>query len=228
VILLPEPVIARITRAGKKFEIFVYPDKAYQFKEGKKVDVRSILAVEGIFTDARKSEVAPSSELKRAFGTTDLYSIAETILREGEVQLTAEYRKKLQEEKIRWIINYIHKNFVDPQTDLPHPISRIEKAMKEAKVRIDPMKDPEQQVKEVLDQLRKILPLKTGLVKMVVTVPSSAWAKARSLLLGQGNIISEKWSDDGEKVTLVAEVPVGSQMLLFERIGEMGGQAKVE
>jgi len=26
----------------------------------------------------------------------------------------------------------------------------------------------------------------------------------------------------------VAEVPVGSQMLLFERIGEMGGQAKVE
>jgi ribosome maturation protein SDO1 len=90
------------------------------------------------------------------------------------------------------------------------------------------MKDPEQQIKDVVEQLRKILPLKTGLVKMVVTVPSSAWAKARSLLLGQGNIISEKWSDDGEKVTLVAEVPVGSQMLLFERIGEMGGQAKVE
>ncbi|MEM0018194.1 MAG: ribosome assembly factor SBDS [Candidatus Korarchaeum sp.] len=225
---MPEPVIARITRAGKRFEIYVYPEKAYQFREGKQVDVRSILAVENVFTDARKSEIAPTSDLKKAFGTTDVYSIAEIILKEGEVQLTAEYRKKLQEEKMRWIVNYVHKNFVDPQTNLPHPPSRIEKAMREAKVRIDPMKEPEQQVKDVVDQLRKVLPLKTGQVRMVVTVPSSAWAKARSLLIGQGNVISEKWSEDGEKVTFVAEVPIGAQMLLFERIGEMGGQAKVE
>lgn len=227
-VLLPEPVIARITRSGKRFEIFVYPEKAYQFREGKKVDVRSVLAIENVFTDARKSEVAPSSELKKAFGTTDIYSIAEVILREGEVQVTAEYRKKLQEEKTRWIINYIHRNFVDPQTNLPHPPSRIEKAMREAKVKVDPMKDPEQQVKEVVEQLRKVLPLKTGQVRLTVTVPSSVWAKARSLLQGQGNIISEKWSEDGDKVTFVAEVPVGAQMLLLERIGEMGGQVKVE
>ncbi|RDD54142.1 MAG: ribosome assembly factor SBDS [Candidatus Korarchaeota archaeon NZ13-K] len=225
---MPEPVIARITRAGKKFEIYVYPEKAYQFREGKSVDIKSVLAVEAVFTDAKKSEIAPTSDLKRFFGTTDVYSVAERILREGEVQLTAEYRRRLQEEKLRWIINYIHKNFVDPQTNLPHPPSRIERAMKEAKVKIDPMKEPEQQVKEVVDQLRKVLPLKTGQVKMVITVPSSAWAKARALLLGQGNILSEKWSEDGDKVTFTVEVPVGAQMLLLERIGEMGGQAKVE
>ncbi|MDW8036142.1 MAG: ribosome assembly factor SBDS [Candidatus Korarchaeum sp.] len=166
--------------------------------------------------------------MKKAFGTTDIYRIAETILKEGEVQLTSDYRKRLQEEKMRWIVNYIHKNFVDPQTNLPHPPSRIEKAMRETKVKIDPMKEPEQQVKEVIDQIRKVLPLKTGQVRMIVTVTSSSWAKARSLLLGQGNIISEKWSEDGEKVTFVVEVPIGAQMLLFERIGEMGGQAKVE
>lgn len=225
---MPEPVIARITRAGKRFEIYVHPEKAYLFREGKQVDMRTILAVENVFIDARKSEVAPASDLKKAFGTTDVYSIAEIILREGDVQLTADYRKKLQEERVKWIINYIHKNFVDPQTNLPHPPSRIEKAMREAKVKVDPMREPEQQVKEVVDQLRKVLPLKTGHVKMVITVPSSSWAKARSLLLGQGNIVSEKWSEDGEKVTFVVEVPIGAQMLLFERIGEMGGQAKVE
>ena len=225
---MPEPVIARITRAGKRFEIYVYPEKAYQFREGKPVDIRDVLAVENIFTEVRKSLKAPSADLKKAFGTTDLYKIAEIILREGEIQLTAEYRKKLQEEKMRWIINYIHKNFVDPQTNLPHPVSRIQKAMKEAKVKVDPMKEPEQQVKEVVEQLRKILPLKSGQVRMTVTVPASVWAKARSLLAGQGSILSEKWSEDGSQVTFRAELPVGAQMLVLERIGEMGGQAKIE
>ncbi len=225
---MPEPVIARITRAGKRFEIYVYPEKAYQFREGKPVDIRDVLAVENIFTEVRKSLKAPSADLKKAFGTTDLYKIAEIILREGEIQLTAEYRKKLQEEKMRWIINYIHKNFVDPQTNLPHPVSRIQKAMKEAKVKVDPMKEPEQQVKEVVEQLRKILPLKSGQVRMMVTVPASVWAKARSLLAGQGSILSEKWSEDGSQVTFRAELPVGAQMLVLERIGEMGGQAKIE
>ncbi len=225
---MPEPVIARITRAGKRFEIYVYPEKAYQFREGRPVDVRSILAVENVFTDARKALKASSADLKKAFGTTDPYEIAEIILKEGEVQLTAEYRKKLQEEKTRWIVNYIHKNFVDPQTNLPHPVSRIQKAMKEAKVKIDPMKEPEQQVKEVVEQLRKILPLKSGQVRMTVIVPASVWAKARSLLAGQGSILSEKWSDDGTQVTFKVELPIGAQMLVLERIGEMGGQAKVE
>lgn len=225
---MPEPVIARITRAGKRFEIFVYPDKAYQFREGKPLDVREILAAENVFTDSKKSLKASSTDLKKAFGTTDPYEIARIILKEGEVQLTAEYRKKLQEEKTRWIVNYIHKNFVDPQTNLPHPTSRIEKAMKEVKVRIDPMKEPEQQVKDVVEQLRKVLPLKSGQVRMVVTVPASMWAKARSLLTGQGSIVSESWSGDGSQVVFKVELPVGAQMLVLERIGEMGGQAEVE
>lgn len=223
-----EPVLARITRAGKRFEIFVYPEKAYQFKEGKPVDLREILAVEDVFTDSRKSLKASSTDLKKAFGTTDPYEIARIILKEGEIQLTAEYRKKLQEERIRWIVNYIHKNFVDPQTNLPHPISRIQKAMKEAKVKVDPMKEPEHQVKEVVERLRKVLPLKSGQVKMSVVVPASMWAKARSLLAGQGNILSEKWSEDGSQVTFKVELPIGAQMLVLERIGEMGGQAEVE
>ncbi len=226
--LLPEPVIARISRAGKKFEIYVYPEKAYKFREGKKVDIRNILAVENVFTDARKALKASSSDLKKAFGTTDLYEIAKVILREGDVQLTSEYRKKLQEENVRWIINYIHKNFVDPQTNLPHPVSRIEKAMKEARVKVDPLKEPEQQVKDVVEQLRRILPLKSGQVIMSIKVPASVWAKARSLLAGQGNIVSEKWSEDGSQVMFKVELPIGAQMLVLDRIGEMGGQAEVE
>ena len=225
---MAEPVIARINRGGKRFEIYVYPEKAYKFREGKPVDVREILAVENVFIDTRKSLKASSADLKKAFGTTDIYKITEIILKEGDIQLTAEYRKKLQEEKFKWIVNYIHKNYVDPQTNLPHSISRIQKAMKEAKVKVDPMKEPEQQVKDVIEQLRKILPLKSGQVRLVVTVPPSVWAKARSLLAGQGTILSEQWSEDGSRVTFKVEIPVGAQMLVLERIGEMGGQVKVE
>ncbi len=224
---LPEPIIARITRKGKRYEIFVYPNKAYDFLEGKKVDVRDIVAVEFVFTDARKGIKASASDLEKAFGTTDVYKITEIILKEGEVQLTAEYRKKLQEEKFRWIVNYIHKNFVDPQTNIPHPVSRIEKAMKQAKVKIDPLKEPEQQVKDVVEQLRKVLPLKSGKVRMKVTVPASTWAKARKLLAGQGDLLEERWSEDGSSVIFLVEIPVGSQMLVLERVGEMGGHVEI-
>ncbi len=225
--ILPEPVVARITRRGKKFEVLVHPNKAYDYLEGKKVDIRDIVAVDFVFTDARKGIKAPTSDLEKAFGTTDIYKITEIILKEGEVQLTADYRKKLQEEKFRWIVNYIHKNFVDPQTNIPHPISRIEKAMKQAKVKVDPLKEPEQQVKEIVEQLRKVLPLKSGKVRMRVFVPATSWAKARKLLAGQGDLIEEKWSDDGTSVTFLVEIPVGSQMLVLERIGEMGGHVEI-
>ena len=223
---MPEPVVARIHRGGRRFEILVNSDKAYAFREGKRVNVSEILIIDKVFSDARKGLEVSSQDLEKAFGTADILKIAEVILREGEIQITAEYRKKLQEEKFRWLVNYIHRNFVDPQTGLPHPPSRIERAMRQAKVRVDPFKEPEAQVKEVVEKLRRILPLKSGRVKLAVTVPAPSYGKVRSLLAGHGDIISESWSSDGSKVTITVRVPLGSQVLILDRVGRLGGEVK--
>ncbi len=224
---MPETVLARLNRAGMRFEIFVYAEPAYEFREGKRKSLEGVLAVEQIFADARRSLKASTQNLKKAFGTDDIYKIAEVILREGDIQLTAEYRKKLKEEKLKWIVNYIHKNFVDPKTGLPHPPSRIERALSEARVKIDPLREPEAQIKEVVESLRKVLPLKSGAVVMEITVPSTSYGKLRSLLSGQGDVLSEDWSKDGTTVKITIRAPLGSQVLILERVGQAGGEVKV-
>ncbi|MDK2464006.1 MAG: ribosome assembly factor SBDS [Candidatus Korarchaeota archaeon] len=224
---MPETVLARLNRAGMRFEIFVYAEPAYEFREGKRKSLEGVLAVEQIFTDARKSLKASTQDLKKAFGTDDVYKIAEVILKEGDVQLTAEYRRKLKEERLRWIVNYIHKNFVDPKTGLPHPPSRIEKALSEAKVKIDPLREPEAQIKEVVESLRKVLPLKSGAAVMEIVVPSTSYGRLRSLLSGQGDVLSEDWSKDGTTVKITLRAPLGSQVLILEKVGQAGGEVKV-
>jgi len=54
--------------------------------------------------------------------------------------LQLEQKKKIQDEKKIRVINIIATNAINPQTKGPHPPARIEAAMNEAGVHIDPMK----------------------------------------------------------------------------------------
>ncbi|MGC8931793.1 MAG: ribosome assembly factor SBDS [Candidatus Methanodesulfokora sp.] len=224
---MTETVLARLEKGGKKFEIVVNADKAYQLLEGKKIPISDVIAIEEVFTDFRKGQKATKSDLNSVFGTTDINKIAEIIIKEGEVQITAERRKKLQEEKINWIASYIQKNYVDPNTNAPHSLQRIINAIKESKARIDPFKEPERQVKDVVEQIRKYLPLKSSKAVIKVVVPAASWSEVRSFLKGQGDILSEKWSEDGSTVSFQVEIPVGAQVLITERIGKIGGRVEL-
>ena len=44
----------------------------------------------------------------------------------------------MMDEKRKQIIEYIAKTYVDPRSHLPHPPLRIEQAMTDARVSIDP------------------------------------------------------------------------------------------
>ncbi len=222
-----EPVIARIDMKGKhRFEVYVYPEKAYAYLEGNKINVEEILAIEKVFRDARKGIEASSKDLVQIFGTDDPYEICKRILDEGKVQLTTEYIRKLQERKKMWIINFIHQNFVDPKTNLPHPVSRIERAMKEAKVRVDPYKRPEEQVNQIIESLRKILPLKGGSSRLRVKIPIEAWGKIRASLSGIGKVLREEISKDGQRAIIDVEIPIRAQSSVYELIGKVGGSVE--
>ncbi len=97
---------------------------------------------------------------------TDHAKAAVEVLKRGELQLTQEQRKRLTEEKRKQVVNVIAKNYVDPKTKLPHPPVRIEQAMLDARVYIDPFKDVNEQTKEVLEKIRLIIPLKSEKVKL--------------------------------------------------------------
>jgi len=209
-------IIARIKKAGKKFEILIDQEKYVQYREGKISDLADVLIGDSIFTDLKAATRASEEELKKAFGTTDFLSIAKTIIKEGEVQITAEERQKLVEEKRKRIISLISRRCIDPQTGKPHPMQRIEIAMEQAKVRIDPFKGVEEQYKEVVDALKKILPLRSERRIYAFKVPLNYGAKARIVFMEIGDLKREEWTS----TSYLAEVEIMAAMEdeLFSKI----------
>jgi ribosome maturation protein SDO1 len=131
------------------------------------------------------------------------------------------------EDKKRQIVQLINRSFVDPKTHLPHPVMRIETAMEEVRVPIDPFKKVEDQAKIIVDALRKILPLKSETVKLTVTVPPQFAAQSYSILKSTGDLKSEEWLADGSlKAVLDMNASIRGQFL--DRLGAVTkGSARV-
>jgi ribosome maturation protein SDO1 len=210
----------RLTVGGDKFEILVKADAALSYKQGKKLEMSQVLAADEIYTDSSKGDRASSEKLKRAFHTDNLAQVAEMILKKGELQLTTEQRHRMIEDKKKQIVALISKNYVDPKTNLPHPPLRIEQAMQQVRLAIDPFKPAEEQAKKVIDELRMILPLKTGNVKLSVRADASYAPQVLGILKQFGNVSKEEWRDDGG-LNAVIELPIATQRTLLDRLGSV-------
>jgi len=212
--------IARLTREGDTFEILVKPEQAFSYRLGKPMPLAQTLASEIIFSDASKGLRPTDDALHKAFGTTDLTKIAETILKKGTLQLTTEQRKQLTEEKRNQIIAFIARQCVDPRTNLPHPPTRIEQAMEQIHYAIDPFKDTEDQAKDIIKLLRPILPLKMEQIQVAIRIPPEHAAKVYGTVKGFGTIKREEWRADGSW-TAVVEMPAGLYGPFLEKLGNM-------
>ncbi|MBI4392517.1 MAG: ribosome assembly factor SBDS [Euryarchaeota archaeon] len=224
-VTLEKAIIARLESHGHKFEILVDPDFALKFKESKgKTELSSSehLAIDAIFKDAKKGDHAGETTVKETFGTNDVAEVAKQILHKGEMQLTTEQRRVLQEQKRKLIVSTIVRNAINPQTGTPHPPLRIENAMDEAKVHVDPFKSVEEQVKEILGHLKPLIPIRFESVKVAVHLPALQAAKAYGLVKGAGTLVREEWQADGSWVGVV-EMPAGMQTEFYDRLNEKTG-----
>ena len=149
---------ARISKSGEKFEVLVKPDPALDYKMGKQLSIAQLLVIEEIYSDAGKGTRASAEKLQKAFGTQDPLVIAEDIMKHGELQLTTDQRRQLVEEKRKQIVAFVARNCIDPRTGTPHPPLRIEQAMNQIKYSIEPFKSSDEQAKDVIEELRSLLP----------------------------------------------------------------------
>jgi ribosome maturation protein SDO1 len=212
--------IVRLILNADKFEILVKPDPALDYKLGKKVDISNILVSDEIYSDANKGTRVPYEKLIKNFKTKDQTEIAKQILEHGDVNLTTDQRRRMVEEKKKQIIQYISRNFIDPKTHLPHPPLRIENAMEQIRLVVDPFKRPEEQAKKIIDPLRKILPLKSENLKLVVTIPPQFSSQSYSIIKGIGDLKDEKWLQDGS-LKVIIEINAGIRATFIERINSI-------
>jgi len=217
----------RMTIEGDRYEVLVFPDPALNYKMGKQVDPTQVLAIDEVFTDSSRGQRANAEQLKKYFNTEDHAKAALEVLKRGELQLTQEQRLRMTEEKRRQVVTIISKNYVDPKTHLPHPPVRVEQAMLEARVSIDPFKDANEQAKQVIEEIRVIIPLKSERVKLMVKTPAQYAGQAIGVVKGFGEILKEEWGQDGG-LSVVLEVPAASQPSLLDRLGTVTkGSAQV-
>ncbi len=207
-ITLEEANIIKLKTHGQNFEIMADSTKALSLKSGAVVDIRDVVAVQKIFTDARKGMVASPNALRSIFKTDDPLEVAKLIIQKGEIPLTAEYKQSLREKKKKQIIDIIHKNAVDPKTHAPHPPQRIEAALEEAKFHFDEAKEVNKQVEEALKAIRPILPIQFEIKEIAAKIPAEFAAKSYSVLNSFGKKIREDWQTDGSLV-VVLEMPGG-------------------
>ncbi len=220
--------LARIKKFGQTFEISIDQDKAVAFKEGSLTDVREALQSDDIYTDAKKGLRATSENLAKAFQTTDPLKIAEIILKQGEIQVSAEHRAAEREQRRKQLIQLIHKQVVDPKTGLPHPVTRIEAALEEGKIHLDDHKSVEEQFDNIISKLRPIIPISIERKKLAVTIPSTYTGKAYAAVKSIAPIIKEEWKSDGSWFVLI-EIPAGLAPEVIDKLNSLTqGEVMIE
>ena len=220
--------VVRYSYSGDKFELLVKPDPAFDYKSGKLSEISKILISEEIYTDSNKGTRATNEKLNQVFKTTDPAKIAEIIMKKGELNLTTEQRKKMTSEKRKQLVTFIAKTYVDPRSHLPHPPLRIEQALDDGRISIDPFKNIDEQVKEVVEKLRPIIPLKSENIILEISVPAQFVAQSYTVLKSTGTLKKEDWQTNGS-LKAILEIPAAARPHVIDRLGSITkGTATVE
>jgi ribosome maturation protein SDO1 len=239
-------IIGRIEHSGRVFEMLMDPEKAWEAKkyireeiskrlrEGqeksrfteeeilndKNVDLELIFESFAVFEDLRRGKKATDGDMEVVFGTTDGMTIAANILLDGEIHWTQAQREEERQKKLKQIISIISKNAINPQNKKPHPYQRIEKAIEEAKVKIDLMRSAEEQIDDVVKSIRTIIPIRIEQVEMAIKIPTAFTAKGYNIVAQYVQIKKEEWQSDGSWVAVVS-LPAGLQMELIDKLNKL-------
>jgi len=145
--------LVRYQKGKKKFEIMTKQGAVTKFKAGK-LGFNKVCSTTTIFTNVKKGEQAKEADLQEVFETTNEEKICELILKMGKLQLTAKERDAKVQQKKMEILNYIHSNWEDPKTKLPHPMVRLQNAHKAAKCKVDVEGDVTKQAEDAVKKMQ--------------------------------------------------------------------------
>jgi len=229
-ISLDDAVTARLESHGARFEVLIDPDAALAIKRDEfDGDLEDVIAAEDVFENASRGDRPAEEDLETVFETTEPLEIIPEVVRRGEIQITAEQRREMQEKKRRGLIDRIARNAVNPQMDdAPHPPERIERALEEAGFTIDPMEPVEAQVDDALEALRPIIPIRFAEVTIAVQVPADYAGSAQAQIRQYGDLEREEWQADGSWIGVLT-FPAGMQNDFYDMVNDItSGEAETQ
>lgn len=206
-------VIAKVRIKGKNYETLVDLDKALKVKKGE-LSVEGVMVMDRIFHDSKKGLHAGEDDLKEAFETTNILEVVEKIIKKGEIQVPKEHRDKEREDKKKQIVDFLSRQAMDPRTDAPHTADRISAAIDEAGVSID-NKPIEQQITKIIEQIKKVLPIKIQTKKLKLKIPAEHTGRVYGLVNEHKE--SENWLSNGD-LEIIINLPSGLQDDFYDKL----------
>lgn len=128
--------IVRLKKGKQVFEVITNEGSVLKYREGN-LGWDKVLVTDVIFKNSSKGDQANETDLESAFDTSDHQKILQSIVEKGDLQVSAAERKEALEKKKKELLGFLHKNFIDPKTNLPHPMVRLEQALENSKYRVD-------------------------------------------------------------------------------------------
>jgi ribosome maturation protein SDO1 len=206
--------IARVSKGGKHYEIFVDLDEALKVaREDKDADLGSAVLTDSVFHNLKSGEHVSNEDLMKTFETTDFMIVAEKIIKTGEIVKTTESIKSEQNKKYKQVVDFLSRNAVSPEGRAYTP-ERIMKALEEAHVNIK-NKPIESQIDEIMEQISRILPIKIERKKVRLLVPAVHTGKAYGII--KEFIIGKTWKSNGDLEALV-EMPTALIFDFYDKI----------
>jgi ribosome maturation protein SDO1 len=239
-------IVGRIEKGGRTFEMLIDPEQAWEAKKiireeinrrlkagsqksrvsveelinDSKINLEMVFESFTVFEDLRRGKKATNGDMEAIFNTTEGKTISGYILLDGEIQWTKAQREEERNKKLKQIITIISKNAINPQNKKPHPYQRIEKAIDEANIKIDLMKNAEEQVDDIVKKIQSIIPIRMEQAELAIKIPTSFTAKGYNIVAQLSQIKKEEWQSDGSWVAVVS-LPAGLQMELIDKLNKL-------
>lgn len=146
------------------------------------------------------------------------------IVKMGMLKLPKYLRDELIEKKEKQIISYLQKYAINPSTKAPYPPEVLKEALGKVfsgessgkgRIVIDPLKEVNEQLQQIIEALKMVIPIRLESIIAKVTVPAKFTGQAYSKIESFGTVKESEWLNDGS-LQAVIEIPSG-QFAHFNR-----------
>jgi ribosome maturation protein SDO1 len=108
------------------------------------------------------------------------------------------------------LVTYLNKNYIDPRSKLPHPIVRLEQAMENAKIRIDPDGSAIKQAEALIKSLEGNLTFVKSEMEATLTIDTQYLGQVSNTVHAMASIKREEYTATG--VIWELGIPPGGEL----------------
>jgi len=205
--------LVKYQKNGVKVEILAKPGMVTKFRDGK-CSLKDALLDDTIYANSSKGEVASDADIVKLGARGN--ELLDIILKTGKYSLTAQEKREVVEQRRIEVINFLHDNFVDSSTRVPHPIVRIENAIKDIKYNIDPEIDAEHNVRSMIPKLQTLIRLTETSIEGQMIIPNDKLGQCVGICYNMGNVTREEFGPQNAYLNML--ISPGKYESMIEQI----------